>query len=305
MRVGSLFSGIGGLELGLERAGMHVEWQVENDTFCQKVLAKHWPDAARYGDVRTVGKHNLSSVDLICGGFPCQPHSIAGERKASDDGRDLWPEFFRIICELKPEWVVAENVMGVLSSESGDFFGAVLRDLASQRYDVEWFCLPASSFGAPHRRERIFLVAHTISSGLEEQQSTSWTDNQSHTSSPLADSGSDGTQEYVANSSRTGREECNAASIARTEGHGARRTSAPGGERKSESRMGRDTDGIPRGMDGYWWPAGPREDQYRWEPRRVTQEKVVNRAARLKALGNAVVPQAAEYIGRYIMGYEN
>ena len=105
--VGSLFAGIGGLELGLERAGMETKWQVEIDPFCQKVLAKHWPEVTKYEDIREVGEHNLEPVDLICGGFPCQPHSLAGKRNASEDERDLWGEMFSVICEIKPRWVLA------------------------------------------------------------------------------------------------------------------------------------------------------------------------------------------------------
>src|SRR5512139_2392629 len=99
LTVGSLFSGIGGLELGLERAGMAVRWQVEIDPYCRKVLAKHWPDVARYEDVRDVGRHNLEPVDLICGGFPCQPVSLAGKRMGDGDDRWLWPEFIRVVRE--------------------------------------------------------------------------------------------------------------------------------------------------------------------------------------------------------------
>ena len=156
----SLFSGIGGLDLGLERAGMSCVAQVEIDPFCQKVLTKHWPDVPKFKDVRDVGKHNLPAADLICGGFPCQPHSYAGKRKASADERDLWSEFSRIIGECQPAWVVAENVPGLLSSEAGRFFGGVLRDLAASGYDAEWQSIPVAAFGAPHIRERVFILAH-------------------------------------------------------------------------------------------------------------------------------------------------
>src|SRR2546430_14025714 len=164
LTVGSLFSGIGGLDLGLEMSGgFEIEWQIEIDPFCQEVLAKHWPYVTRHGDIRTCGKHNLSSVDVICGGFPCQPHSLAGKRQASSDERDLWGEFYRIICELRPQLVMAENVSGLLSSESGRFFGRVLSDLAQIGYSTEWTSLRASDVGAPHQRERIFIVAYSES----------------------------------------------------------------------------------------------------------------------------------------------
>jgi DNA (cytosine-5)-methyltransferase 1 len=163
VRVGSLFSGIGGLELGLEWAGMHTVWQVERDPYAQKVLAKHWPEVPRYDDIRQFNAANAAGVDLVCGGFPCQPHSLAGSRGASSDKRDLWGEMRRVICEAKPRWIVAENVPGLLSSEAGRYFGRVLRDLAEGGYDASWFVLPAGDIGAPHYRERLFIVAHTNS----------------------------------------------------------------------------------------------------------------------------------------------
>lgn len=160
MRFGSLFSGIGGFDLGFERAGMQPAWQVEIADHPTRILEKHWPDVERYRDVKEVGKHNLESVELICGGFPCQPVSVAGKRQASADERDMWPEFARIIDELRPRWVVAENVRGILSAENGRYFGGILRDLAGFGYDAEWQVLSAREFGAPHQRDRVYFVAY-------------------------------------------------------------------------------------------------------------------------------------------------
>jgi DNA (cytosine-5)-methyltransferase 1 len=156
----SLYSGIGGLDLGLERAGMECVAQVEKDNYCQKVLKKHWPDVPKFKDVHDVGKHNLPAADLICGGFPCQPHSLAGSRKGSADERDLWGETARIIGEIKPLWFLGENVPGILSSEAGRFFGRILAELAAGGYSVEWQSVPAAAFGAPHIRERVFIIAY-------------------------------------------------------------------------------------------------------------------------------------------------
>jgi DNA (cytosine-5)-methyltransferase 1 len=160
MRVGSLFSGIGGLDLGFEWAGMQTAWQVEKDPYALKVLQKHWPEVPRYDDIRQFNAANAPGVDLVCGGFPCQPHSLAGKRGASGDERDLWGEMWRVIREAGSRWVVAENVPGLLSSEAGRYFGRVLRDLAEGGYDASWFVLPAAAVGAPHRRGRVFIVAH-------------------------------------------------------------------------------------------------------------------------------------------------
>jgi DNA (cytosine-5)-methyltransferase 1 len=159
---GSLFTGIGGFDLGFERAGMECKWQVEIDEACNKVLKKHWPNIERYKDVREVGKSNLEPVDVICGGFPCQDVSLAGSRKGLEGKRStLWTEFYRIICEIRPKWIVIENVPGLLSSDNGRFFGNILGNLASIGYDAEWQMLPAAAFGASHIRQRIFIVAYS------------------------------------------------------------------------------------------------------------------------------------------------
>lgn len=158
--VGSCFSGIGGLELGLERTrGFETKWQIEWDEYASRVLAKHWPAVKRYKDIRDVVRPE--SVDIICGGFPCQDVSLAGQRKGLEGKRStLWGEMFRLICEVKPRWVVAENVPGLLSSDAGRFFGNILRDLAGAGYDAEWGVLSAQDVGANHLRERIFIVAY-------------------------------------------------------------------------------------------------------------------------------------------------
>lgn len=157
MTVGSLFSGIGGFDLGFERAGYDVRWQVEINPFCRAVLRRHWPDARRYADVRRVGAHNLEPVDVICGGFPCQDISPAGSRVGIDGQRSgLWKEFARIVGQLRPSYVVVENSADLLIRG----MGRVVGDLASLGYDAEWEVVSACALGAPHTRERVFLVAY-------------------------------------------------------------------------------------------------------------------------------------------------
>lgn len=163
MRIGSLFSGIGGLELGLEWAGVgHTVWQVERDPFCRAVLARHWPDAERFEDVCTVGVANLAPVDVICGGFPCQDISYAGKGAGLDGARSgLWFEFARIVREMGPRFVVVENVSALLTRG----LDAVLGTLASLGYDAEWCCVRASDVGARHRRDRVFLIGYLADAG--------------------------------------------------------------------------------------------------------------------------------------------
>lgn len=156
MRIGSLFSGIGGLELGLELSGLgETVWQVESDAYCRAVLERHWPNAERFGDVRTVGAHCLPEADLICGGFPCQDVSRAGLRAGLSGARSgLWTEFSRIVREIGPQWVVVENV----ASGAGLWVDAVTADLAQLGFGILQVPLDAADCGAPHRRSRVFLV---------------------------------------------------------------------------------------------------------------------------------------------------
>lgn len=173
----SLFSGIGGLDLAAEWAGFETVGQCEWADYPTKVLEKNWPDVPRWRDI-----HDLSADDfirrtgvqegkLVClsGGFPCQPHSVAGKHKASCDERDLWPEMRRVIGEIKPKWVVGENVWGLLASEDGRFFRSILRDFAEMGYDVGWGVTSAAGFGAVHRRERVAIVAHINSLRLQRR----------------------------------------------------------------------------------------------------------------------------------------
>jgi DNA (cytosine-5)-methyltransferase 1 len=231
-----LFAGIGGFDLGFERAGMRTVWQVEIDEYCRRVLAKHWPGVKRYDDIKTVDFREMQRVDVVSGGFPCQDISLAGNREGLDGARSgLWFQMWECICVLQPRFVVVENVAGLLTLG----MGRVLGDLARIGYDVEWDCLPASVFGAEHERRRIFVVAYP-----HKTRSQIWR-------SP-------------------GANDANAGIF----GQGARPSigvAHEGLERRGESRWRRDVHGVPRRVD------------------------------RIKALGNAIVPQIAEWIGRRIV----
>ena len=167
MKFGSLFTGIGGFDLGLERSGMSCTWQVEIDKYCNSVLEKHWPSVKRYENVKKVGAQNLDEVDLICGGFPCQDVSIAGlgdttNRKRaglSGERSGLWFEFRRIIEEMQPEWIIIENVPGILSSNNGGDFTAIVQGLVELWYGVCWRIFNAKYFGVSQERRRVFIVA--------------------------------------------------------------------------------------------------------------------------------------------------
>jgi len=159
----SLFSGIGGLDLAAEMAGLVTVGQCEYADYPTKVLEKHWPDVPRWRDVRDVTadsfreRTGLSTVDVISGGPPCQPHSIAGPKKGATDSRDLWHEYYRIIGEMRPTWVVVENVVGFLYT----IHGSVCADLENMDYSTSAFSVPAYAVGAPHERYRMFIVANS------------------------------------------------------------------------------------------------------------------------------------------------
>jgi len=260
MRFGSLFAGIGGLDLGLERAGMECIWQVENDDYCNRVLEEHWPDVPRYGDVHDVGRHNLETPDLICGGFPCQPVSLAGKRKAQADPRWLWPEFARVVDELRPRYVLVENVPGLYTLGGAE----VLADLASLGYDAEWDAIPAAAVGAPHLRYRVFIVAVDYSVGRRLSESNKNTSKQE-------------AQQRIFETTSTGVADANAGGRNRRTrifGEGRRKELANSGQWTTEPDVGRVAHGVPARVD------------------------------RLRALGNAIVPQVAEWIMRQIVNNE-
>jgi len=162
MNVLSLFSGIDGLGLGLERAGMSIVGQVETDPYCRSVLARHWPHVPRHDDVSTFAawwwQEERPHVDLVAGGFPCQPFSIAGLKRGTADERWMWPAMAAVIRQLRPRYVVVENVPALLRDRTA--FGWLLGDLAELGFDAEWSLLSACAMGAPHVRERLLLVAY-------------------------------------------------------------------------------------------------------------------------------------------------
>ena len=168
--VGSLFSGIGGLDLGLEQAGMKTVWQVEFDDWARGKLDENFPHTEKFKDVREVGKHNLRPVDLICGGFPCTNVSnVNHHTRTGIDGEKsgLWMEQFRIFCELRPRYALIENVPGLITSGG---FRRVLSDLASVGYDAEWQTFRAASFGLSSERKRLFIIAYPHSVGLVQNE---------------------------------------------------------------------------------------------------------------------------------------
>ena len=164
----SLFSGIGGMDIGFAAAGFDIVAQVELDDYCQRILTKHkagwWPHAALFADVRDFGRASIArDIDVVFGGFPCQPHSTAGKRLGAADHRNLWPEFRRIVGELRPRAVLLENVPGILST----YATVIVADLAALGYDAQWGIISAADAGAPHLRKRWWCVAYARRDGRQ------------------------------------------------------------------------------------------------------------------------------------------
>lgn len=184
MKALSLFSGIGGIDLACEWAGIETVAFCEREPFPQKVLRKHWPDVPIYDDVCTLTKERLEAdgigtIELIHGGYPCQPFSTAGNRKGADDDRHLWPEYFRLVKEIRPRWVVGENVAGHVTLG----LDSVLTDLESENYTAKAFVLPACAVNAPHGRQRVFIVAHSEGERSAEEREYQSTRSKEWTSS--------------------------------------------------------------------------------------------------------------------------
>ena len=270
MKVLDLFSGIGGFSLGLEKAGFETVAFCEIDKKARMVLSKHWPEVAIFDDVTTLTKEKLDehgiSVDVICGGFPCQDLSVAGKGAGLEGSRSgLWFEFHRLIKEIRPSWVIVENV-SVLRSRGLD---RVLRSLAEIGYDAEWHCIPASAVGAPHQRDRIWIIAYPNSDSFD------WGSKSQCTDSSCGKEMDDKSSRIRAKMADTMRERLER-------------------QREISGRTGAEQQDV---SDSCWWEFEP-------DMGRVAHG-VPGRVDRLKQLGNAVVPQIPELIGRAIMDVTN
>jgi DNA (cytosine-5)-methyltransferase 1 len=274
----SLFTGIGGIDLASEWAGFETVGQCEIDDYCNKVLEKHWPDVPRWRDIRdvtaeSVREAGIESVTLVSGGFPCQPFSVAGKRRGKADDRFLWPEMLRVISELRPTWVLGENVAGIISMA----LDQVLSDLENQGYETITFNIPACGVNAPHRRYRVFIVARNTN-GLN------W--NSGEISRMASRQGADptGVREDVAH---TDLRRC------KKRYSTERGLSVIDQDRRwpTESRLGGMVDGVSSWLD---------------EPRDIPRVATVikDRVNRLRCLGNAVVPQQVYPILRAIAWLE-
>jgi DNA (cytosine-5)-methyltransferase 1 len=309
LKVLDLFSGIGGFSLGLERTGgFETVAFCEIDPYCRRVLAKHWPDVPIYEDVRELHADGLGRIDLVCGGYPCQPFSHAGKRRGKEDDRHLWPEMYRLVDECRPSWVIGENVAGHISMGLDD----VLSDLEALDYACRTFVIPACAVDAPHRRDRVWTVGYSD----QNQQPDGAVHGEASElpSMPDAGSGRRGS-EGARKGKQQGRTEVIGASVIMADADSERgdRSAAEHRQngRQEPTRNGAVPDPNGERLEGQRLIAcGTRAQQYdlgnpcRWLPEpdvgRVAHG-VSHRMDRLRTLGNTVVPQIPELIGNAIL----
>jgi len=347
-----LFSGIGGFALGLQKVGFETVAFCDIEKYCQHLLKQKWNGIKIYSDVREITKEKfkadgIESPEIITGGFPCQPFSIAGSRKGTDDNRHLWPEMFRIIKEFKPRWIIGENVRGIVSIQDGLVFETVCIDLESEGYEVQTFNIPAVGVGAPHKRERIWIVANSRCSIRREQSSRNsestgsgtFKETERSTDTSEITRPSERTK-TMANTNTRYSEQSNqevqtrgntvnssSKDVANTNNNGSRKEKR--NETIESSYKQKDRLSIRDGNDVANTNSERQQEQCR--PKSIQEEgnelecsssqsggnfwdiepdvgRVVNglpgRVHRLKGLGNAIVPQIAEEIGRAIMKAE-
>ena len=293
MTHGSLFSGIGGFDLAAEWSGFTNLFNCEWEEFPRKVLKHHFPNAEQFGDIKQFNATAYSGrLDILSGGFPCQPFSVAGKRKGSEDERHLFPEMLRVIGECQPRWVVGENVRGLVNWSDGLVFETCCADLEALGYSVQSFIIPACATGAPHRRDRVWIVANRERIRLEHTEKSGSVEERERK-----------TRLNVAESIETNGERGNAPDTDEEGLQGCEERRGFGGSRKKRNKQppGRictewenfptvapvcgGDDGLPKELDGITFPKWRRES--------------------IKAYGNAIVPQVAYRIFQCINDYEN
>lgn len=309
MKFLSLFSGIGGFDLGLERAGMECVGQVEKDEYCLAVLAHHWPAVKRIADIYDVTESDFGTVDLVCGGFPCQPFSLAGKRAGAKDDRYLWPEMLRIIKAYRPAWVLGENVAGIVGVE----LDTVLSELENEGYELQPFIIPACAVDAPHERKRVWIVARRRPAHVDDTEGGGC-------GFPFAahvgtvegnvNAPADASQ-VVAHAESVG-SGCGLCEAGQEQN---RNVASDGGTTMADTKVVR-VEGIGESRIGQ--PSGLVEEivsdrscerarAAQWEPEPDVgrlADGIPHRVAQLRALGNAVIPQVVEEIGRCIIEAE-
>ena len=296
-----LFSGIGGFSLGAEANDIPTVAFVEKDPFCQKVLRKHWSNTPIISDIRTVKgeDYETDGVTIVSGGFPCQPFSQAGKRKGTDDDRYLWDETLRVVTETKPRWFIGENVDGLVNIQDGMVLRQVQDDLEKEGFQVQCLVVPASGIGAWHQRKRVWIIGHNVSNTIGEL-SDGCSGTTRHSESELKGMVSDEAKNWNKVWSKT--ERCDQQTGSRgnvsdttvkgLERHGSQSSDL---QESKERQVSSD-----RGSQGQhtWWQT---ESKLRGVPHGISYELDKDRANRIKALGNSIVPQIAYQLFKSIV----
>ena len=271
MKLLDLFSGIGGFSYGLEKTGFQTVAFCEMDKYCKLVLQKHWKGVKIYNDVKEITKERLETdgvelPEIITGGFPCQPFSVAGKKQGTSDDRHLWPEMFRIIQEFTPRWIIGENVKNITNIQDGMVFETVCTDLEGEGYEVRAFNIPAAGVGAPHRRERIWIVAHSKSIESDVGKGRQYQEERERQLQIRGKNSDDANTDGE-----------------RLQGY------------RSEYEL-RNSEEEEQTSGNSWWSAEPNVGR--------VANGIRGRVHRLKGLGNSIVPKIAEEIGKAIMEAE-
>jgi DNA (cytosine-5)-methyltransferase 1 len=302
MKLLDLFSGIGGFSLGAEAHGIETIGFVEKDPFCQRVLKKHWPDVPIESDIRNVKGENYGATDIISGGFPCQPFSVAGKQKGTNDDRYLWDETIRVIAEVKPRWFIGENVDGLVNIQNGMVLRQVQDDLEKEGFQVQCLVIPASGIGAWHQRKRVWIIGYSAENGFV-----------SNTIGELSDGCSSATrlseskQEWMDSHSQEHKdkvwgetERCDQQTGSRGDVSNSSSTGLQGHNSKQklpEQKLGFSTHQNDE-RTRTWWKT---ESRFRGVPHGISYEVDKSRVNRIKSLGNSIVPQIAYQIFKSIV----
>jgi len=296
MRHASLFSGIGGFDLAARQVGWKNVFQVEIDSYATRVLEKNFPKVKRYSDIYDLkAKKYENKIDIISGGFPCQPFSVAGKREGARDNRYLWPQMLRIIQECKPSWVVAENVYGILNIDGGMVFEQVCLDLETQGYEVQAVIIPAVGKDARHRRDRVWIIGYNVGNAQHNGPSPKPTRRRVQYKSKKPKG-----EKSVRKSPRASKP---SEDVAHTKSGGTR--GVRDSKKKTRSCQSHELSGGKRGLSG---ADDPIEWSSQWEVEPDVGRMahgIPNRVDRLKGLGNAIVPQIAYEIFKIIDNVES
>ena len=315
-----LFSGIGGFSLAADKFGIETIGFVEKDEFCQKVLKKHWKNVSIESDIRNVKGDNYGSATIVSGGFPCQPFSVAGKRKGTDDDRYLWDETIRVVAEVKPRWFIGENVEGLINIQDGMVLRQVQDDLEKEGFQVQCLVIPASGVGAWHQRKRVWIIGHNVSDteclGFSERSSIRGLHKKEpNDSNNFSDKSKTGTKNGNVSNTNHSRfqdwsEQCEGqstssqqressssrhSSVSDTDGKGLQRHRV---QTKLETKERQDS--SDRGFEEQhtWWQV---ESTVRGVPNGISYGLDKGRVGRIKALGNSIVPQIAEQLFKSII----